>query len=285
MKVCWLVDELLTENSLEHGTKPVADAATEQGHQVYRTKYVPMSKEPDPKIPFGYKACVVTHGTHEFVSQLKRTRAQQLWTPGFYHGLDKLQYHVYATHLNNLLLGDGFILLPFQEIVRRRLPLGTSHREFFIKPTSVTKPFTGRVIREADFDHEISSLNQIERVDPELLCVVAPAMPIDAEYRFVICRRKVIAGSEYRWDGKRLEDGPIPEIARKRAESVAALDWQPDTVYVCDVAVYEEGSEQEARVIELNTFSCAGLYACDTNAIVREVSKAAWAEFTGEMDD
>ena len=49
---CWLVDELLTERAYETGYPSIAEVAAEQGHQVYKTRYVPFSKLPDTDVPF-----------------------------------------------------------------------------------------------------------------------------------------------------------------------------------------------------------------------------------------
>jgi hypothetical protein len=51
-------------------------------------------------------------------------------------------------------------------------------------------------------------------------------------------------------------------------------------VYVCDVAWTDE--RQRARLIELNSFSSSGLYACDTRKIVSAVSAAAWNMYSSD---
>ena len=60
-------------------------------------------------------------------------------------------------------------------------------------------------------------------------------------------------------------------------EEVLAHGWHPDPVYVIDIV---EDNNGKFWLMELNSFSSAGLYACDKQAIVREVSAIATEEFT-----
>ena len=64
------------------------------------------------------------------------------------------------------------------------------------------------------------------------------------------------------------------------ANTIAKLDWQPDIVYTCDIALLENG---DVKVIELNSFSCAGLYACNIEDILIKVSEIALLEYNGEI--
>lgn len=280
MKVAWVLDELLTERFEHSGFPTLAEAAREQGHAVYQTKYVPFSKEPDPAIPFT-QGCVIAYGTHEFVSQVKRKFAGQ-WRPGSYHRIENLSYSAYSLHLGDILLNDDFVLLPYAEVLRRGPDAWGG--PFFLKPDAVTKAFTGQVIGN---EGDLSAVNQIERVSGDTLCVVAKPKFIKGEFRFVIADRgdgsepEVVTGSEYRWDRKLDIRSDVHPLCLDMAREVARRPWQADTVYVCDVALTEIGGKDAARVVELNTFSCAGLYACDTRKIVEVVSAAAWSEFGG----
>ena len=283
-QITWIIDsqfDALTRAALPPGCLTTSDAAHLAGHNVVLLdnlgRAVNHAGEPTAIPPAG--ACVVTHGPHPFVARLKRDR-QGGWTPGFYHRVDQLGYQVFAAHLGDLLLNDDFVLLPWAEIVRRR-PAAFGSDAIFIRPDAVTKQFTGFVVTEAEFDHEINARSQTTRPDPDLLCVVARPRQILSEWRFVIADRAVVAQSEYRWD-----DAPLrvesPEACLDLACRVARREWQPDRVYVCDAALTSIQGVEQARLVELNTFSCAGLYACDASAVVKAVSRAALAEFIGE---
>jgi len=53
---------------------------------------------------------------------------------------------------------------------------------------------------------------------------------------------------------------------------MAQLSYEPDPVWVLDICQLKNGS---LKIIEVNSFSCSGLYACDMNPIVENVSRLA----------
>lgn len=127
-------------------------------------------------------------------------------------------------------------------------------------------------------DLDIDSLDKLSAVMDETMIMVAPAQNIQGEFRFVVANGRVIAGSEYRWDGKLdIRRDWTPEC-EELAQRVASHPWQIDIAYTCDVALLEDS----VKLVELNGFSCAGLYACDLDKVVQGVSEAAIREFNGD---
>jgi hypothetical protein len=279
MQVHWVFDTLLTNrygDDIATGFPTLIDAAREQGFHVHQIDYKLGRdiRSEDIAIPDGN--CVVMYGTQEFVKRVRR-RLPAMCQPGAYLNADTLRVSAYAAHIGDLLLNDDFILVPFLEFRRRRMvPAGGA---VFVRPDTVMKTFTGFVVKDEEFDHEINALLQISKPDPEALVVVASPKPIKAEFRFFIADRAVVTGSEYRWDNRIDIRSDVHPACLEMAQEVARRDWQADTVYVCDVALIERAGREEARVVELNAFSCAGLYASDTRAIVAAVSRAAWDDF------
>lgn len=274
--VCWLVDEILTETQYETGFPNLADVASEFGMPVYKTKYIPFSTEPDHNIPFTPNDCVITHGTVQFCRQIDKHYGS-VWCPGTYFNKNVKSFSLFASHFGDLMLNSDFYLIPYAEFVRRRLK---QNQSVFIKPDSGMKEFAGKTIHYDNFDSEINSMNQIEIVNPESLCVVAEVKQIDAEFRYIIVNNEVVTGSEYRWDNILDVRRDTLPICDELANYVAKMDWQADTVYVCDIAL----SKKEAKIIELNAFSSSGLYACDTYKIVNAVTNAALKEYNGDID-
>lgn len=272
-KICWLVDELLTERAADSGFPSLEQAARELGHKVYKTKYIPFSREPDwfisTKFPKG--SCVVTHGTVQFCQQIEK-HFGKMWTPSMYFNANVKSWSKFAPYIGNDLLNDDYIILPYEDVKRRLV----SQEAIFVKPESGLKEFTGQVI---SYKEDFEKLSPHHKIDPTTLCVVAAAKDIRAEFRYVIVDKKVVTGSEYRWDNKldvRIDTHPVCDAMAKK---VAEADWQADTVYVCDVALVDG---DQAKVVELNAFSSSGLYACNTYKIVEAVSKAAYWEWCGE---
>jgi hypothetical protein len=278
MSICWLFDELLTERAENTGFPTLAEAARELGHRVYQTKYIPFSTEPDPRIAIEFWAgsCVVTYGTVQFCKQIEKSYGRW-WTPGMYFNANVKSWSKFAVYLGEYLLNDDYIILPYGEAIRRLTTTVGLGARAFIKPESGMKEFTGQVVDRKT----ILEMSPHSPISSETLCVLALEKDIKAEFRYVICDKKVVTGSEYRWDNVLDVRRDTHPIADAMAEKVAKAGWQADTVYVCDVALV---GDDEAKIIELNAFSSSGLYACDTYKIVDAVSKAAAREHSGELE-
>lgn len=266
MKVNWLVDELLTERAYETGYPSIAQVAKEMGHGVYLTKYIPFSSNPDENIPFKSNECVITHGTIQFCKQIEKAYGK-IWVPGLYFNDNVKTFTAFASHIGEDLLNSDFIILSLSEFKRRKM------KNVFIKPLSGLKEFVGQI---ASWHDQLSSVE----IDPTTLCVISQPQEIKAEFRYVIVNREVITGSEYRWDNVLDVRRDTLPVCDELANKVAKMQWQADLVYVCDIASTDNGP----KVIELNAFSSSGLYACDTYKIVEAVSKIAWAEYLGEIN-
>lgn len=107
--------------------------------------------------------------------------------------------------------------------------------------------------------------------DRTLPVVVAPVRQVDREWRYVVAAGEIMAGSAYAADGRRaLPDAPTAE-PWSFAQTVASSIAPPEIVYVLDVC--EAGGE--LRLLELNPFSGADLYACNADEVVRAVSMVA----------
>jgi hypothetical protein len=111
----------------------------------------------------------------------------------------------------------------------------------------------------------------IQTVGPATLIVVASARDIAEENRFVICDRKVIAGSRYLPD----ESPRYKNSFLRLADQIAKHEWQPDLCYTVDVAE----SEGKVYLLEINSFSCSGFYQCNIKHIVKSASVVATTEW------
>ena len=275
--VKWVLDRFLVGRALPTGQPNLAEALAEAGHEIFLADYE-RGRPPDG-LPLWTDECVVTYGSHQFVRQVTKARAG-LWQPGAYCRTETLSYSGYSPYLGDLLLNDDFVILPYGEFRRRGLaPWGGAA---FIRPDAVTKSFTGFVVRDQDFAHELNSLDRIAHLQPEDMLVVAKPKAILGEFRFVIADREVVTGSAYSWDRKLDVRSDVLPAALDVAREVASREWQSDRVYTCDVALAETEGREEARVLELNAFSCSGLYACDTRRIASAVSAAAAREWAGD---
>jgi hypothetical protein len=291
--VHWVIDSIIAERAPQFtGFPTLADAAREAGHVVHECRYIPIARriEPEPALPHPperpYSVTpVVYHGTYEGLRVMRRLGRNTCWLPLAYCREENLQFSTFAAHLEGFLLSDDFVILPYAALKRRGEAWLSEFcgETVFIRPNVVTKLFAGRAIRFVDFEHEINALNQVERVPDEALVVVANGQKINGEARFVIANGKVVTGSTYQWGGVVDIRPDVMPAQQALAERIAEHPWQADTVYVADIAFQQAplSTQTYASLIELNSFSCAGLYACDTRKIVEAVGAAAIEEVKG----
>jgi hypothetical protein len=262
-KVTWFIDEYMLD---KEDREPIIKVLEREGYRLFLTKYIPFSEHNEYSQPFPDAA--VLYGTHGFIRQTRK-----YYNPGAYCQEDTLAYSMFSSmYPKEWFLNEDFEFLKFKHI---KNIWEKDKTPFFLRPDSVTKTFAGHVIFE---DLDISTLEQTTSVNDQTWCVKSSLKNIIAEYRYVIVNRTVVTGSQYRRND--CVDIRIDTMsgADEMVEKVAKYHWQPDSVYVCDIAETENGF----KVIELNSFSCAGLYACDKTKIVNAVSEAALEEYENE---
>jgi hypothetical protein len=140
----------------------------------------------------------------------------------------------------------------------------------FVRPDSPLKPFSGRVLKREQLT--LAALDfGFYFDDPALPVVVAPVRQVMREWRYVVVDGRLVAGSAYAADGRRaLPDEPTG-APWSFAEKIASTMEAPEIVYVLDVCE----SDGDLRLLELNPFSGADLYACDADNVVQSVSGVA----------
>ncbi|NLX96530.1 MAG: ATP-grasp domain-containing protein [Rhodopirellula sp.] len=133
--------------------------------------------------------------------------------------------------------------------------------------------FSGRVAYKDDFRDAIAP----SRYNSTTLVVVSTPKEIGREWRLVVARDEVVAASQYRDHGAISVLRGCPEdVSQFVADVLSRVHWRPDSVFMMDV----RESEDRLCVLELNSFSCSGLYHCDLAAVVRAVSEVAEEEWT-----
>ena len=153
------------------------------------------------------------------------------------------------------------------------------HREaVFIRPDSGYKVFTGQTVEYKDLKERKQEIEQQSEVRPETLIWVSSVKNIENEYRVWISNGKVVTWSEYSWDKTELEPAGIPKNMLIFAKGIANYRWQVDRIYVVDLTTIDGIGPY---VVEFNSFSCSGLYDCDSEKLFETVSRdilAEWAE-------
>jgi hypothetical protein len=273
MKPLWVLDNYLLERSTPECGLSLPKALEASGCDISLHSFDPKLRRLEGDLPENlYSRPVLVYGSYSFVRRVLSANEASL-QPGSYMRVENLSFHRFSAHIGDLILNDDFYLLPFGELKRRAAP----QHDIFIRPDRVTKSFTGFTVKSTAFNHEMSYLQSALNVGLEELVVIASAKPIEMESRYVVAEGRIVAKSTYGWADDFVPSAMTDPRCDEIATEVASRDWQPDTVYTCDVAL----SGGRARVVELNSFSCSGLYACDTSAVAKAVTAAMIEEFGG----
>jgi hypothetical protein len=273
-KTTWILQADILDRMVYH-SRSLPWVLEDQGHEVL------LIKRPDngiwTRLDQSVQGPVVVYGAHEFARAINPHGHYQPGNLGLNDSTQAIQY------MSNLplewFLNRGTSMMSWAMFKDRRYQLFDTmdSKELFIRPNSGFKTFAGQRVKASNIDDHISTLDQTSSVVNDTLILVAPGQHIQGEFRFVIADKRVIAGSEYRWDGRLDVRADWPDDCWDLAQRVADHDWQVDIAYTCDVATTDNGP----KVVELNSFSSAGLYACDLEKVVQGVSKAAFREWSG----
>lgn len=274
VRVNWVVDQYILDSPSLIGD--LIGAIRRHPHTaLHMTKYVPLSDVQDYGPDEWVREPTVLYGTVGFIEKCNKQ-----FTPGAFGKTTNMNCNVYYNQIpNDWLLNGDHVIVTFgylKQFTNRLFNIFDTDR-LFIRPVSGFKTFTGMVITTTNSEFELNASMQLTSVTAETMVIVAKARDLKGEFRFVIADRKVVTGSEYRWDNILDVRADYPEQCRDLAQKVADLQWQPDSAYTCDVALTEHGP----KVIEINSFSCAGLYACDLNAVVDAITALAVKEWQG----
>lgn len=126
------------------------------------------------------------------------------------------------------------------------------------------------MIPKRDIELEISCMKQLYNTFNEELILISTPKEILEESRFIICGNEAIANSRYQIDGKYKVDSNTSSDSIDFVNNLLKQQyWTPEEIFTLDIALTPSGP----KIIELNSFSCAGWYDCDEELIIDRVSK------------
>lgn len=274
MNVKWIIEEdEFNENYMES----LCESLDKLRCEYKIIKYMPFTKDIQKIYP--EDACVMSYGSINLIKQIRRTS----WIPGCFCNFDNFKYSKYASYLGKYLLNQSFVIVPLEELIRRKYFFYKTFGEdscIFIRPNNGDKPFTGTLIFEENFEGDISLIH--EQNDPDLLIVVSDPKIIREEWRFFVSKKKVLAGSRYQHFGKHVEESCFDKDAIDFVRKILLdIKFEPDPIYTIDVCKTSEGY----HILELNSFSCAGFYGCNIDILTKAVTHLAWEEYSSIMEE
>jgi len=182
----------------------------------------------------------------------------------------------YMSHFGKYLFNDKYAIISLAELKRHLFFFyGVFGKEtmIFVRPDSGQKPFQAQLVDMQDFEHFYAQGRSIEH---ELVVVSSPKN-IRGEWRFVVTSsQEIIAQSTYRYLGKITKIPSAPKEATELVKELLKIGYYPDTVFVLDIC---EDNDGNYWLLELNSFSSAGLYECNKTNIVKRVGAIAESEW------
>lgn len=272
---------LLERDTFGEDLEPVIEAIKRQGFEHKMVTYIPF--EGGEYNHFGDDDCVICYGSLNWMSQIRR---QKKWV-GAYCTLPNFECTKYYTYFGKYLLNSDYIMMPLAELNRRHLEIAQflGCRDYFVRPSTGFKSFTGQVVNSADWEKSTTWINEFG--SPEEIIIISTIKDICSEYRFVVADKKVIAGSRYKLNGDTEPERYDPSVhypdAIELAQTIAAEEWEPERLYVIDIGAYWDrkfGDDAlQFKLVEINALSTSGWYDCDAEPIVRETSRIALEEW------
>lgn len=206
---------------------------------------------------------VVFHGS---LGNADRIGRQLPWSPGVFCSTERFACTAWWPGAQGHLVTPRYVFPTVADLVEAGPPVEFGQR-VFVRPDSPLKPFSGRVL---DRDHiTLGALDHgFYYNDASLPVVVAPAVTVGDEWRFVVVESTVVAGSAYTPQGRNAGAALSPEHPTwGYAATLASELPAPDPVFALDVCETDAG----LRLLEINPFSGADLYGCDRFAVVKAI--------------
>jgi len=196
--------------------------------------------------------------------------------PVIYSNFEKYKCSSYYSHFGPYLFNDKYCLMSLKEIVRQKYDVWGHYGKdsvIFIRPDSGEKTFQAGILDIID----LAQLHDSNKDCENDLVLVSTPKNIRWEGRFVVSRYKeIIASSTYRFQGQVAIIPSVPKETTKFCEELLnKVEYYPDSVFCYDICQDNDGN---CWLMELTSFSSAGLYATDKDKIVKRVSEIAEAE-------
>lgn len=222
------------------------------------------------------RKCVVLNGTIKMCRLIHQDLGNHC-SPKTYSNFPKYKCSAYYSHFGPYLFNDKYCLMPLLELERQKFDVWGHYGKdsvIFIRPDSGEKDFQAGLLDIIDLGKFIDNNEDCHH---DLMLVSTPKN-IKWEGRFICSKHKeIIAYSTYRFQGNVTRIPSVPEKSLKFCQEVLNnVSYVPDSVFCLDLV---EDNDGNYWVMELTSFSSAGLYCADMKKIVKRVSEIAWEDF------
>jgi len=227
-------------------------------------KYLPFSKEQKITTDLNRRD-VIFFGSINMASCLIRHKCQWL---GLWADFDTFKCSNYFNHIGNYLINEDYIFLTLKELIRQKNRIFDFFKTdvLFVRPDSGKKPFTGNIVSRHTIDRDVSFLSRVD-CDKEILIAVSSAKNLRYEYRLFVSSNRIVTNSLYHVNGCLNIDGYAPQRVLDFGHEVIQ-NYCPQKCFVLDIGICGHGIDEKIGVVELNSYSCSGMYSANRSVII-----------------
>lgn len=235
--------------------------------------------------PSGFKEneCVLFQGSIQMTKNV-RSRLPKGCYPIAYSNWKKYLCSSYYPALKYLLFNDKHEFTTLKNLKENKFYFYQKFGKealIFVRPDSGEKTFQAQLLDLQDFDKFWDNSIASAAEDNDLIIVSTPK-DIIGEWRFVCSKYKeIITLSTYRYQGQRTFIPSAPSGAIELCKLILEIGYYPDPVFCVDIC---QGADNLFYLMELTSFSSAGLYECDKKKIVHRVSEIVEADYAKEKE-
>ena len=282
MKTCWIVENYAKEPSFKELTAalkeleyPLIEINGDYYSKSLREK-LKLLWTSEAGIPVYDNQCVMVNGSIKMCKIMAEELKMGCY-PILFSSFEKYKCSAYYSHFGPYLFNDKYCMMSLKELVRQKYDVwGHYGKEclIFVRPDSGEKLFQAGLLDIIDLAQLWDSNKDVEH---EMVLVSTPKN-ILWEGRFVVSKsRGIIAQSTYRFQGQVTHIPSVPpETSKFCKQLLNTVEYYPDPVFCFDIC---QDNDKTCWLMELTSFSSAGLYATDKKEIVKVVSEIAEEEW------
>lgn len=224
-------------------------------------------------------------------------RGNHFLSNGVYYWPEVYKTTNYTTILGDDYLNSDHVLVQWGNLkhsdYRMYLDNLMENNPAFCRPVSGSKQFSGQIVSLIN-DKVCDKLDPLNILKSDDLLLFSPVKSVLCEWRFVVCKGKVIAGSKYQpysealipdtyapcepWIyAQKIIDRLVGDYYTNEEGNLACL---VEDLFTLDICLAESNQKSPRflvpsdvcfKVVEVNSFSAAGLYECNLQAIIDSI--------------
>jgi hypothetical protein len=178
----------------------------------------------------------------------------------------------YIEKWGDFMLNSDALVTTFKEFIDKTVPtkIWRDDHQFFVRPDADDKSFAGDIMTLERIKNWKKNMTQFDNVElnENTKIIISEPYNLTKEWRNYIVNGKVVTSSLYRKNfvlSKSNTDIPLDMIEFCEAR---CKEYMPHNIFVMDIAKCGD----EYYIIECGCMNSVGLYACDVNVLVNEIS-------------